>query len=106
MTAPNIRTIDALSGQHRPSKFFAALAEVDAHLADAADLEALRAENVSLRCRLDELQAERDELAETLREFDEAHQITLGLLARARRDLEAVRAERDSWRAAASAVTS
>ena len=68
MTAPNIRTVDALTGERAPEKFFQALAEADARIADDRDADALRAENEELRCRVDELLLEKAELQMELSE--------------------------------------
>jgi chromosome segregation ATPase len=68
MTAPNIRTVDALTGERAPEKFFQALAEADARIADDRDADALRAENEELRCRVQELEGE---LGETRLQLDE-----------------------------------
>lgn len=68
MATPNIRTIDALTGERAPEKFFQALAEADARIADDHDADALRAENEELRCRVQELE---DELGETRLQLDE-----------------------------------
>jgi hypothetical protein len=45
MSAPAFRTVDQLTGERRPSKFFEALAAADDQ---AAELERLRAENAEL----------------------------------------------------------
>jgi predicted nucleic acid-binding Zn-ribbon protein len=94
---PNIRTINALTGERAPDVFFQSLRDADERLADDRGLDTLREENASLRCELDEVRAERDDLAEKLRELDDSHQITLGLLSQARRETEMAR--RGEWSA-------
>jgi hypothetical protein len=46
MTRPQYRSLDPLSGEHRPSRFFEAMTEADAQL---AELESLRTENARLK---------------------------------------------------------
>lgn len=58
------RAFDPLSGEHRPSQFFKAMADADAVV---AELEDLRAENVELRARVQKLEAD---LAEARSERD------------------------------------
>ncbi|AWH14450.1 hypothetical protein HWB60_gp051 [Mycobacterium phage TChen] len=56
---PVSRRVDQFTGEVRPSKFWDALAVVDAANAEAdanaAEVERLREENDRLRCRLQEL---------------------------------------------------
>lgn len=68
MTAPAFRSIDQLSGEQASSKFFAALADADAQ---AAELEALRAENARLRRRNTELSAALGSMCEELSFYHE-----------------------------------
>lgn len=86
-SAPRARIVDALSGQKAPARFFQALSEAD-NL--CAELDTLR----ELQTRVDELAAERDDLAERLHDLDEAHQITLGQLAAANAQLKRMQATR------------
>ena len=59
--SPNIRTVDQLTGQRGPDAFFKGLEEADSRIAERSELyrqiEELRAENASLRCRLAELES-------------------------------------------------
>jgi chromosome segregation ATPase len=123
-SAPRARIVDALTGARAPDKFIAALSEAD-NL--CAELDTLR----EIQCRLAEVEADRDayresandlaivlqgafadisavkaenaELSERLEASREAHEVTRGLLAQARRDLARVSNERDTLRAAVSA---
>lgn len=54
-TRAQYRAYDPLSGEHRPSKFFAANVEADERI---AEFEALRAENTVLRRRVKKLEAD------------------------------------------------
>lgn len=76
--APNVRLVNALTGQKAPDKFMAALSEADDFV---REIDTVR----ELQCRIDELTAERNDLAERLRDLSETHQATLDLLADARR---------------------
>lgn len=88
MSAPLARRVDMLSGDVAPTRYFQALSEAD-NL--CRELDTLH----ELQCRNAELEAENTDLAERLRDLQETHQATLGLLARAR-------AERDTARLAAT----
>lgn len=92
--APSFRSIDQLAREHDPSKFFGALSEADNFV---AELDGLR----ELQCRVEELEAERDDLADQLVGLRDAHDVTVKCLSVARRDNEKLRSERDSWRAQA-----
>lgn len=72
MSAPEFRSVDALSGDvaSSPSKFWVANANADEHLRNDAFLlrrcEELQDHNAELLCRIDELQGEDDAKAETI----------------------------------------
>lgn len=48
----DMRTVDALTGQRAPSRFFQALSEADHHCERDSRIAALEAENRSLRAQL------------------------------------------------------
>lgn len=95
MTAPMFRSLDQLSGDKSPIP--AMLDAADEIAGQAADVERLRDENASLRCRVDELE---DEL-EGLRE---AHEVTVRWLGEARRELKMLRRQWDTWAAGKARV--
>lgn len=77
-SAPRTRIVDALSGK------------VSSEAAEfCLELDGLR----ELQCRLQEVEAERDDLAERLESLHNAHNITLGLLCTARAERDTAKAE-------------
>lgn len=87
MTAPLARRVDMLSGEVAPTKYFQALSEADDL---CREIDGLR----ELQTRVQELVAERDDLAERLHDLAESHQITLSRLAAANRQLKRMQATR------------
>lgn len=83
-SAPRTRRVDALSGTKSPDS--ALLSEATNF---CLELDGLR----ELQTRLQELEAERDDLAERLESLHNAHQITLGLLCTARAERDTAKAE-------------
>jgi chromosome segregation ATPase len=95
-SAPLVRTVDALTGQVAPTKYFQALSEADDY---CKELDGLR----ELQTRLAEVESENTDLSERLLDLQEAHATTLGLLAQARREIARIKSERDTLRAQVSA---
>lgn len=110
--APDFRSVDALTGERVESPIGKILDAADEISGQAAELDRLRRDNemltrqadalCELSYRVQELEAERDDLSERLASLTEASEFTLGLLAKANRDRDLARNERDTYRVAVS----
>lgn len=91
MTAPTFRAVDQHTGE-RAFDYDQLVEENTSLKAERSELYRQLEQRFEIATRIDELTAERDDLAERLANLDEAHQITLGMLAQARRDVNTYRA--------------